>query len=333
MLQTPLCSLLGIRVPIIQGALGGPWPPSVRLAAAVSSAGPLGTLPTALRAPDQVREDIAALRDLTDGTYAVNHTMKPFIEDVFAEIIRAAPPVVSFALGLSTDLVTRVHGAGSLFVQQVHSAAQASAAAEAGVDVIIAQGGEAGGFGGAPSTMVLVPQVVDAVAPLPVVAAGGIADGRGLAAALALGAQGANVGTRFIASEEAELSDGYKAVVLAATSEQTLRAPFVNDLVPGASEGAYPTAPRVVRNAFIDEWHGSEDEVQAMKGQLGDRMRAAIRDGTVHELLVIAGEAAGSIDDILPAGDIVRRMASGAEEVPRTLGAACASPPMDRWAT
>ena len=99
MLQTPLCSLLGIRAPIIQGALGGPWPPSVRLAVAVSEAGALGSLPTALRSVEQVREDIAALRALTDRPFALNHTMKPFLEDVFAEMVRAAPSVVSFALG------------------------------------------------------------------------------------------------------------------------------------------------------------------------------------------------------------------------------------------
>lgn len=319
MLQTSLNSLLDINVPIIQGALGGPWPPSVRLAAAVSDAGALGSLPTALRSAEQVGEDIAALRRLTDRPFAVNHTMKPFVEDVFAEIIRAAPPVISFALGFSTDLVKRAHDAGSLFVQQVHSATQAAEAADGGADVIIAQGGEAGGFGGAPSTMVLVPQVVDAVAPLPVVAAGGIADGRALAAALALGAQGANVGTRFIASEEAALSDGYKACVLAARSDQTLRADFINDLVPPSSEGAYPAAPRVVRNAFIEEWQGRDEEFLARRNEIADRMRTAMRDGTVHELMVITGEVAGSIDEILPARDIVRRMATEAEEVLRTL--------------
>ena len=319
MLRTPLCSLLGIDVPIVQGALGGPWPPSARLAAAVSGAGALGSLATALRSPGQVREDIAALRALTDRPYAVNHTMKPFAEDVFDEIIRAAPPVVSFAVGFSADLIKRVHDAGSLFVQQVHSATQASEAAEAGVDVIIAQGGEAGGFGGACATMVLVPQVVDAVNPLPVVAAGGIADGRGLAAALALGAQGVNVGTRFIASEEAELSDGYKAAVLAAKSDQTLRAAFVNDLVPPASEGAYATAPRVVRNPFIDDWYGREDQMRTMKAQVAERIRAATGDGTVHEFLVIAGEVVGTIDDVLPAAEIVRRMATGAKDVLRSL--------------
>ncbi|HWC12567.1 MAG TPA: nitronate monooxygenase family protein [Acidimicrobiales bacterium] len=319
MLQTPLCSLVGISVPVIQGPLGGPWPPSVRLAAAVSGAGALGSLLTALRSAAQVREDIAAVRELTDRPYAVNHTMRPFVEEVFAEILRAAPPVVSFALGCRPDLVARVHDAGSLFVQQVHTAAQAAQAVEAGADVVIAQGGEAGGFGGPCSTMVLVPQVVDEVAPVPVVAAGGIADGRGLAAALALGAQGANVGTRFIASDEAQLSDGYKKAVLATRSDQTLRAAFVNDLVPPASEGAYATAPRVVRNSFIDEWHGREDEARRMKGQLVERMRTAMGDGTVHELLVITGEVAGAIDEVLPAAEIVRRMAAGAEEVLRAL--------------
>lgn len=319
MLQTPLCPLLGISVPIIQGPLGGPWLPSVPLAAAVSGAGALGSLPTALRTPEQVRDDIAGLRALTDRPFAVNHTMKPFVEEVFAEILLAAPPVVSFALGCRGELIARVHDVGSLFVQQVHSPAQAVEAVEAGADVIVAQGGEAGGFGGACSTMVLVPQVVDAVAPVPVVAAGGIVDGRGVAAALALGAQGANLGTRFIASEEAQVSDGYKAAVLAATSEQTVRAEFVNELLPGASEGAYATAPRVVRNAFIDEWYGREDEAHTNRARLVEQMRAAIADGSIHELLVLTGEAAGAIREILPAAEIVRRVATEGENVLRAL--------------
>lgn len=319
MLQTSLCSLLGVDLPIIQGALGGPWPPSVRLAAAVTSAGALGTLPTALRSPDDVRQDIAALRDLTDGRFAVNHTMKPFVEEVFAEIVRAAPPVVSFALGCRPDLIARAHDAGSLFLQQVHSRAQAAEAVKAGADAVIAQGGEAGGFGGACSTMVLVPQVVDEVAPVPVIAAGGIVDGRGLAAVLALGAQAANVGTRFLASEEAEISDGYKTAVLAATSDQTVRAPFVNELVPPSSEDGYAVAPRVIRNAFVDEWQGNEDLFRANKGQLLDQIRSAMANGTFHELIVVTGEGAGAIDEILPAADIVRQMATLAQEVLRAL--------------
>lgn len=319
MLQTPLCSLLGISIPIVQGALGGPWPPSVQLAAAVSGAGALGSLATALRSPEQVREDIARLRDLTDRPFAVNHTMKPFVKEVFAEIVRASPPVVSFALGCKAELIARVHDAGGLFVQQVHTPGQAAEAVEAGADVIIAQGGEAGGFGGACSTMVLVPQVVDEVAPVPVVAAGGIVDGRSLAAALALGAQGANVGTRFIASREAELSEGYKEAVLAANSDQTVRAEFVNELVPPSSEGAYSVAPRVVRTEFIAEWDGREDVLPTMKAQLVERVQAAMASGTFHELVVITGEGAGAIHDILPAAEIVRRMATQAHDVLRAL--------------
>lgn len=199
MLRTALCAVLGTEHPIIQGPLGGPWPPSVGLAAAVSEAGALGSLPTALRRPEQVREDAARLRDLTSRPFAINHTMRPFIEEVFQAILDAAPSVISFALGRSPDIVKRAHDAGALFVQQVHSVEQALRAAEEGADVIIAQGGEAGGFGGAPGTIVLAPQVAEAVHPIPVVAAGGIGDGRGLAAALALGAGGVNVGTRFLA--------------------------------------------------------------------------------------------------------------------------------------
>jgi enoyl-[acyl-carrier protein] reductase II len=179
MLRTTLSDGLGSEHPIIQGPLGGPWPPSVGLAAAVSEAGALGSLPTALRRAEQVRQDAARLRDLTSRPFAINHTMRPFIEDVFQAILDAAPPVISFALGRSPELVERAHDAGALFVQQVHSVEQARKAAEDGADVIIAQGGEAGGLGGAPGTIVLVPQVVEAVDPIPVAAAGGIGDGRG----------------------------------------------------------------------------------------------------------------------------------------------------------
>jgi NAD(P)H-dependent flavin oxidoreductase YrpB (nitropropane dioxygenase family) len=100
-----------------------------------------------------------------------------------------------------------------------------------------------------------------------------------------------------------------------------LRAAFVNDLVPPASEGAYPSAPRVLRNAFVEKWHGRDDEFQGQRPELADRMRAAMRDGTVHELMVITGEVAGAIDDVLPAAEIVRRMATEAEEVLRALTA------------
>jgi enoyl-[acyl-carrier protein] reductase II len=313
MLRTKLCDVLDIEHPIIQGPLGGPWPPSVGLAAAVSEAGALGSLPTTLRRPAQVREDAARLRELTSRPFAINHTMRPFVEDVFQEMLNASPRVISFALGQSRELVMRSHDAGALFIQQVHSVQQALRAAEDGVDVIIAQGGEAGGFGGAPGTMVLVPQVVEAVDPLPVVAAGGIADGRGLAAALVLGAVGVNVGTRFLASVEAEIADGWKKAILEAHSEDTARASFVNLLVPPPSPGAFEAAPRVLRKPFIKQWLGRDDDVEREREQLANQVRTAMQEGRAHELIPITGEVAGMLKEILPANEIVRRMVAEAE--------------------
>ena len=314
MMRTPLTELLGIEHPVIQGPLGGPWPPSVGLTAAVSEAGALGSLPTALRSPDQVREDIAGVRSLTDRPFAVNHTMRPFVEDVFQAILGSAPTVISFALGQTAELVERSHDVGALFVQQVHTVAQARQAAENGADVIIAQGDEAGGFGGGPGTLVLVPQVVDAVAPIPVVAAGGIADGRGLAAVLALGASGANVGTRFLASAECEIADAWKQSILEARSEDTTRAGFVSKLVPGTGDRGFDVTPRVLRTPFVDEWLGRDDDVERERERLAAELMRAAQEGRAHELMAVTGEAAGLIAEILPAAEIVRRMVAGAEE-------------------
>src|SRR5215207_4406539 len=216
MRRTPVCDVLGIRFPIIQGPLGGPWQQQMELAAAVSGAGGLGSVPTSLRTAGQVRQDVFRLRELTDRPFAVNMTRRPFSDDVFEAILADPPPVFSLALGQPHGLVERVHDAGAVFLQQVTTVEQAERAAEAGVDVISAQGTEAGGFSGYVSTMALVPQVVDAVSPLPVLASGGIADGRGLAAALMLGAQGVNIGTRFLASAQAPIPDAWKQQILAA---------------------------------------------------------------------------------------------------------------------
>jgi nitronate monooxygenase/enoyl-[acyl-carrier protein] reductase II len=156
---------------------------------------------------------------------------------------------------------------------------------------------------------------------VPVVAAGGIADGRALAAALALRAQGVNVGTRFMASTEAELDDAFKAAILGAASEDTVRAAFVNDLVPPESAGSFASAPRVLRNAFVDEWHGREDEARRERDALVGQLRAAMGAGTAHELLPIMGEVAGAIHEILPAAEIVARMVDDADRILRTLAA------------
>jgi nitronate monooxygenase/enoyl-[acyl-carrier protein] reductase II len=321
MLRTALCEVLGTEHPVIQGPLGGPWPPSVGLAAAVSEAGALGSLPTTLRRPEQVREDAARLRDLTGRPFAINHTMRPFVDEVFQVILDAAPPVISFALGRSPELVQRAHDAGAVFVQQVHTVEQALRAAEDGADVIIAQGGEAGGFGGAPGTIVLAPQVARAVHPVPVAAAGGIGDGRGLAAALVLGAAGVNVGTRFLASAEAEIDERWKQAILAARSQETTRASFVNQLVPPPSPGGFEVAPRVLRTPFIERWLDRDQEVTRRREALVEEMTAAARAGRAHELVPITGEVAGMVEEVLPAGEIVRGMVAGAEAALRDAAA------------
>ncbi|MGB6270858.1 MAG: nitronate monooxygenase, partial [Pseudolabrys sp.] len=201
MLKTALCEVLGIEVPIILAAMGG-TASSGEFAAAVSNQGGLGSIGSLFRATAAVTRDIDVARELTNRNFAVNHIPPTLDADAFRYTLAARPAVISFALGDPGDLVREAHDIGAKVMVQVTTVAQAIEAAERGVDVIIAQGGEAGGYGGSVSTMTLVPQVVDAVSPIPVVAAGGIFDGRGIAAALMLGAVGVNLGTRFLASKE-----------------------------------------------------------------------------------------------------------------------------------
>jgi enoyl-[acyl-carrier protein] reductase II len=317
MLRTRLCDLLGIEVPIIQGPLGGPWGQSMNLPAAVCAAGGLGSIATSLRTADQFRRDLARLRELTDRPFAVNHTRRPFSEEVFAASLEAPPAVVSLALGEPGDLVARAHDAGALFLQQVTTVEQARQAADAGADMISAQGMESGGFSGAVSTLALVPQVVDAVRPIPVVASGGIADGRGLAAALVLGAEGVNIGTRFLASQECAVPDQWKQSILRASSEQAVKVEFSDHVMPPPTAGGYVTVPRSLRTPFVDEWNARLGDAEKQSESLREELGAAIRAGRAHELIPLTGQTAGMIDEVLPAAEIVRRMAQDAEEALR----------------
>jgi enoyl-[acyl-carrier protein] reductase II len=315
MLRTPLCDLLGIESPIIQGSLG-PWS-SVELAAAVSNAGGLGSLGTALLSPEQNREQIARTREFTDKPFAVNHTLRPFNEEVFATTLQARPPVISFAHGDPAEFVKRAHDAGSVFMHMINTVQQACQAAERGADIIIAQGSESAGFSGKVSTLVLVPQVVDAVSPVPVLAAGGIANGRGLAAALVLGAQGINIGTRFLACVEATtISDDWKRAIVQAESQDTVKVAFAEYVFPPVNRpGGYQTEPRALRTTFVHEWNQHPKEAQREAKRLVDELLSAIKQGRVHELVPFTGETAGLIHDILPAADIVRRILAEAQEV------------------
>ena len=310
MLRTPLCDLLDIDHPIIQAGMG--IVPSAALVAAVSNAGALGTFSTFMRPIDDTRRQLAMIRDLTARPFAVNHVVQAVDEDTFALGLSARPKLVSMALADPGDFVRRAHDAGALFMQQVTTVGQAVQAAERGVDIIVAQGGEAGGYGGSVATLVLVPQVVDAVRPLPVVAAGGIFDGRGLAAALVLGAVGVNVGTRFLASIESAPSDDYKAIVTRAASEDAVKVEVLNDITPVGNAG-YGTVVRSIRSPFIDEWQSKRDQARQDPDRLREQLMEAARANRFEALLPVAGQTAGGITEVLPAAEIVRRLVAEAE--------------------
>jgi enoyl-[acyl-carrier protein] reductase II len=309
-LRTPLCGLLGIEAPVI-GAPFGPWE-QVELAAAICEAGALGSLGTTLRGVDELRAQWERLRKLTDRPFAVNHTVRPFDEGTFAATLAFRPPAISFHLGVAPDLIDRAHEAGIPWIQQVMNRRQAEEALAAGADVIVAQGGEAGGNGGWVSTMVLVPQVVDAAGDVPVVAAGGIADGRGLAAALALGAQGVSMGTRFLASTEMGIADEWKRRIVEADALDAVKVSNSDRVMPPFNRPGGPAEPRVLHTPLVDQLREHPEWIAP--AALGARLREALLAGRGHEYLPFTGQSAGLIDDVLPAAEIVRRVVAEAEE-------------------
>src|SRR5436190_4821453 len=280
MLKTSLCDVLGIDVPIILAPMGSAT--SAEFAAAVSNQGGLGGIGSLFRTTAAIRRDIDVVRELTNRHYAVNHIPPTLDEDAFRYTLAARPAVISFALGDPGDLVRQAHDVGSRVMVQITTVAQAIQASERGVDVIIAQGGEAGGYGGNISTMALVPQVVDAVAPIPVVAAGGIFDGRGIAAAFMLGAVGVNMGTRFLASKEAPIDDAWKQALLAAQSEDAVKVDALNDIRPLPGTAGYGTVLRSLRTPFMDEWGKKRDEARRERERLWAEIQAKTQAGRRH---------------------------------------------------
>ena len=311
MLRTALCDLLGIEYPIIQAAMGPIT--SAELVAAVSNAGGLGSLGAVERSAKDLRNEIARTRTLTDRPFAVNFLVSRLDEAAFAVTLEARPPVISLALGEPGDRVRRAQAAGIRVMHQVHTVQQARKAAAQGVDMIIAQGGEAGGNCGVVGALALIPQVVDAVAPIPVIAAGGIADGRGMAAALVLGAQAINIGTRFLASTEARCGDEWKQAVLAAESEEAVKVEFWNDIFPRGGQGSYDAVPRALRTPFVEQYQHSPSRVGERADELRNEILAAVMEGRMHEYVPLAGQTVGMIHEILPAGEIVRTIATQAQ--------------------
>lgn len=212
MIHTYICDLLGIKHPIVLGGMRSAT--SASLVAAVSNGGGLGTLGASGMSAEQVRAETKAIRAATDKPFGINHLLFEVEEEGFTATLEARPAVIAFAWAHSNqDLrayFQRAHDVGSKVMYMAGEVLQAVKAAKAGADVIVAQGTEGGGHVGWMASISLVPMVVKAVAPLPVLAAGGIADGRGLAAALALGAEGVLLGTRMLATEESPLHPNMK---------------------------------------------------------------------------------------------------------------------------
>ena len=309
MLRTPICGLLGIETPII-GAPFGPWE-QVGLAAALSGVGALGSLGTGLRSVPELRAQWARMRELTDRPFAVNHTGRPFDEGAFAATLKAAPAAISFHMAVPADLIARAHDAGILWIQQVVDRREAEEAVAGGADVIVAQGGEAGGHSGWVSTIVLVPQVVDVAGEIPVVAAGGIADGRGLAAALALGAQGVSMGTRFLASTELAIADEWKRRIVEADAVDAVKVANSERVLPPYTWPRSSVEPRSLSTPLIEQLRVHPEWVDPAK--MGVRIRDSVLAGRGDEYLPFAGQSAGLIGEVLPAAEIVRRVVAEAE--------------------
>ena len=302
-MHTPLCDLLDITVPVI-GAPFGPWD-SVELAAAIGAAGGLASLGTAVRPLTELQDQWRRLRALTDRPFVINHQPRPFDETAFSATLAARPAAISYHMGDPGELVDRAHDAGIRWIQQVMDLDQTRQALARGVDVIIAQGGEAGGHSGFVSTMSLVPQVVDIAGDTPVVAAGGISDGRGLAAALALGAQGVAMGTRFLASDEMRIHPTWKQMLLDASSADATHDDLLEVLLPPYNRAHYPAAPRMLPTAFSREWAGRGDELTTRASEFTPKIVASILAGGGHDYVPFAGQSVGLIHEVLPAAEII----------------------------
>jgi NAD(P)H-dependent flavin oxidoreductase YrpB (nitropropane dioxygenase family) len=314
MIHTPVCNLLGITHPIVLGGMATGT--SVPLVAAVSNAGGLGILGVTGQSAAEIQEQIAAIRTATPKPFGVNFLLFLTSEANFAAALEARPPVVSFAWARPDQnlqhYMQRVHDAGLLAMYMAGEVPEASRAAEAGADVIVAQGTEGGGHVGWMASMTLVPMVVEAVTPRPVLAAGGIADGRGLVAALALGAAGVLLGTRFLATDEAPIHANLKQAIVQSNGHDTV----LTEIPDIAAGQVWPGAmARTLHNRFVAQWAGREWALRQQARTVGEAARVARLAGDVDNAPILIGQDAGLIDSVLPAAEVIQRMVAQAEEI------------------
>ncbi|EDP61232.1 putative oxidoreductase [alpha proteobacterium BAL199] len=307
-LRTPLTELLGIEHPILSAPMAGVA--GGALAGAVSQAGGLGLVGGGYIDPDWIEREWAALGNARAGIGFITWRLAEQPAVLEAALARR-PAAMMLSFGDPAPYLGRIRDAGVLAICQVQTVADAKRAADAGAQIIVAQGADAGGHGASRGTFALVPAVVDAVPAVPVVAAGGVGDGRGLAAALSMGASGVLVGSRFYATSEAQARPEAKQRAVEASGDQTIQS-SVYDRARGY---AWPSAFRLrtLRNRFTERWHGREEAMLETLDEVLAGFGRAVETGDLDEAPVVVGEATDLIRDVPLAGDLVRRMVQEAE--------------------
>lgn len=304
-METKITKLLGIKYPIIQGGMA--WVAEYHLAAAVSNAGGLGIIGAASAPAEIVREQIRKTKELTDKPFGVNvMLMNPNAEEVAKVVIEEGVKVVTTGAGNPAKFMGAWKEAGVKVIPVVASVAMAKLMERAGADAVVAEGTESGGHIGSATTMTLVPQVADAV-NIPVIAAGGIADGRGFAAAMMLGAEAVQMGTRFVVAKESIVHANYK--------EQVIKAKDIDSVITGTSTG-HPV--RQIRNKMTKEYLRLEKEGASLEDleylTLG-ALRKAVIDGDVVNGTLMAGQIAGLIDKEMTCQEMIEEIMTQAKEL------------------
>jgi NAD(P)H-dependent flavin oxidoreductase YrpB (nitropropane dioxygenase family) len=314
MIHTRICDLLGIVHPIVLGGMGTAT--TAPLVAAVSNAGGFGTLGTSAFNAATLESEVSAILERTGKPFGINHLLFQIQEEMFAVTLRARPAVAAFAWARKDqdlrEYFRRAHDVGSKVMYSAGEVPEALRAAEAGADILVAQGTEAGGHVGWMASLPLVPMMVEAVKPLPVLSAGGIANGRGLAAALALGAEGVLVGTRFMATPEAPIHANFKQAIVKSDGHDTV----LTEIPDIATQRVWPGAmSRAKRNSFIERWSGREWALRQNAREVGKQALAARAAGDIDNASLSFGQDAGLIDSIKSVKDVVHNIVTEAEEI------------------
>ena len=308
-IHTPLTESFGLDYPIVLAPMGGAA--GGRLAAAVSNGGGLGLVGGGYGDPERLRRELALVTRESTRPWGAGLLAWRTTPELVEMILSFRPAAFLLGFGDPHPHIPAIKAAGCAVICQVQDVEMATQAVVAGADVIVAQGSEAGGHGSVRATLPLVPAVVDAVSPVPVLTAGGIADGRGLAAALMLGAHGVLMGTRFVATSESLTHEGAKGKIISARGGETARTQIF-DVMRGL-DWPNPFTGRILRNSFFERWQGREAELEAHLESERAGYRRAVEAGDFDTVGVSAGEAVDLITSVLPAADVVRQIGAEAE--------------------